>query len=96
MITLVIEHGIEDWAAWKPVFDEHAVARKSHGCIREELFQAAGDQQTIMNVMRWPDRESAESFLGDPSLQEAFGRAGVTGQPRVTFWETVETSEFGG
>jgi hypothetical protein len=47
-----------------------------------------------MNVMRWSDRASAESFLADPSLTEAFGRAGVTGQPRFTFWETVETTEF--
>jgi hypothetical protein len=44
--------------------------------------------------MRWPDRAAAESFLADPSLAEAFGRAGVTGQPRVTFWDSVEITEF--
>jgi hypothetical protein len=49
--------------------------------IREELFQAAGDENTIMNVMRRPDRGSAESFLADPSLPEAMARAGVTGTP---------------
>ena len=94
MVTLVIEHGIKDWGEWKRVFDEHATSRKEHGCVREELFRAHGDDHTMMNVMRWPDRASAESFLADPSLAEAFGRAGVTGEPRVTFWESVETTEF--
>ena len=94
MVTLVIEHGVHEWAAWKRVFDEHAVARKAHGCIREELFRAHGDDHTIMNVMRWPDRASAESFLADPSLADAFARAGVTGEPRFGFWETAETTEF--
>ena len=94
MVTVVIEHGLQDWGAWKAVFDEHAASRKAHGCIREELFRAAGDEHTIMNVMRWPDRAAADAFRSDPSLADAFGRAGVTGTPRVTFWESVETSEF--
>jgi quinol monooxygenase YgiN len=94
MVTLVIEHGLKEWGTWKRTFDEHAASRKEHGCMSEELFRASGDDHTIMNVMRWPDRASVESFLADPSLGEAFQRAGVTGQPRVTFWETVETTEL--
>lgn len=94
MVTMVIEHGVADWAAWKRVFDEHGASRKQHGCTSEELFQANEDAHTIMNVMRWPDRRSADSFLADPSLSEALARAGVTGHPRVTFWETVESTEF--
>jgi quinol monooxygenase YgiN len=94
MVTLVIEHGLRDWGAWKRVFDEHAASRKQHGCVREELLRAEGDEHTIMNVMRWPDRAAAEGFLADPSLAEAFGRAGVVGAPRVTLWETVETNEL--
>jgi quinol monooxygenase YgiN len=94
MVTLVIEHGLEEWDAWKGVFDEHAASRKEHGCIREELFRAGDGANVILNVMRWPDRASAEGFLADPSLAEAMARAGVTGEPRITFWNTVETTEF--
>ena len=94
MVTMVIEHGLKEWGPWKRVFDEHAASRKAYGCISEELFRADGDEHTIVNAMRWPDRASAESFVADPSLADALGRAGVTGAPRITFWETVETSEF--
>ena len=94
MVTLVIEHGMSDWAAWKRVFDEHATSRKEHGCVSEELFRRADGDLTIMNVMRWPDRAAAERFLADPSLGEAMGRAGVSGPPRITFWDSIETSQF--
>ena len=94
MITLVIEHGLAEWGPWKGVFDEHATSRKEHGCIREELMRDESGGNVIMNVTRWPDRQSAEGFLADPSLAEAMGRAGVTGAPRFTFWETVEQTEF--
>ncbi|HVT75660.1 MAG TPA: hypothetical protein VHD87_01420 [Acidimicrobiales bacterium] len=95
MVTLMIEHGIADWDVWKPVFDEHAAVRVQHGCIREELFLSP-DGTTIRNVMRWPDQESAEAFLADPSLGEAFARAGVVGEPRATFWSSVESNELKG
>lgn len=94
MITLVIEHDMQNWDVWKAVFDEHAASRKKHGCISEELFRDAGGAVRIMNVMRWPDRSSAEAFLADPSLGEAMGRAGVSGAPRIWFWDTVETTAF--
>lgn len=95
MVTLVIEHGISDWDLWKPVFDEHAAVRVQHGCIREELFRSP-DGKTIHNVMQWPDRASAEAFLADPSLPEAFARAGVVGEPHASFWESVERNELKG
>ena len=91
MVTLVIEHGVEEFDAWKRVFDEHGVVRKEHGCISEELFR---NENVIMNVMRWPTRAAAESFIADPSLPEAMQRAGVTGEPRIMFWDTVQTTEF--
>jgi quinol monooxygenase YgiN len=94
MVTLVIEHGTENYDAWKRVFDEHGVSRKEHGCISEELFRSDDDPLLIMNVMRWPSRAAADSFLADPSLGEAMHRAGVTGQPRITFWDTAQTTEF--
>jgi len=93
MITVVIEHGIKEYGPWKRVFDEHARSRKEHGCVGEELFRSP-DGGVIMNVMRWPDRASAEGFMADPSLGEALARAGVTSEPRVGFWDSVETTEF--
>jgi len=95
VVTVVIEHGVADWDVWKPVFDAHATVRTQHGCIREELFRSP-DGETIRNVMQWPDISSAEAFLSDPSLPEAFSRAGVVGEPHATFWSSVETNELKG
>ncbi len=94
MVTLVIEHAVAEYGAWKQVFDEHATSRKEHGCTSEELFRSPDDPCLLMNVMRYPSLAAAQGFLADPSLREAMGRAGVVGEPRITFWETVQVAEL--
>jgi|1186.fasta_scaffold1021458_2 quinol monooxygenase YgiN len=92
--TLVITHEVADYDAWHRVFTEHATVRKEHGCSSEELFRNPKHPNEVMNVMRFPGRENVEAFLADPSLQEAMGRAGVVGTPRIEFWESVQQVEL--
>lgn len=94
MTTLVITHAVADYDAWKQIFDEHAASRRLHGCASEELFRAPATPGTVMNVMRYPSLEAAQGFLADPSLRAAMGRAGVVGEPRIEFWDTIQTVEF--
>jgi quinol monooxygenase YgiN len=92
--TLVITHDVADYDAWYRVFTEHAAVRKEHGCLSEELFRNPEQPNEVMNVMRFPSREDVESFLADPSLQEAMTRAGVVGTPGIRFWESVQQVQF--
>ncbi|HEU5004313.1 MAG TPA: antibiotic biosynthesis monooxygenase [Actinomycetota bacterium] len=94
MTTLVITHAVADYDAWKHVFDEHAASRKEHGCAAEELFRDPDQPGTVMNLMRYPSLEAAQAFLADPSLREAMGRAGVVGQPRIEFWDSIQAVDF--
>lgn len=81
--TLIVEHPVQDYDAWRPVFDEHGASRKEHGCTHERVYRAVDDPNTICIVMSYPSREHAEAFIADPSLQDAMGRAGVTAPPTV-------------
>jgi quinol monooxygenase YgiN len=92
--TLAITHDVADYAAWYAVFTEHATTRKEHGCLSEELFAHPDQPNSLMNVMRFPTRTDAQSFLEDPSLRAAMERAGVISAPRIEFWTTVQTVEF--
>jgi hypothetical protein len=44
----------------------------------------------------FPTREAAQAFLDDPSLREVMGRAGVEGEPGISFIESVERKEYAG
>ena len=84
MTTLIVEHPVADYDAWRPVFDEHGVSRKEHGCTDERVYRAVDDENSTLVIMTYPSRADVEAFLADPSLKEAMGRAGVTGAPKIT------------
>lgn len=42
----------------------------------------------------FPSEAAARSFLGDPSLKEAMGRAGVEGEPGIAFIERAERKVY--
>ena len=48
------------------------------------------DPNTLLIINEFATREGAEAFAADPSLPEAMARAGVTGEPRIEFYELVE------
>jgi quinol monooxygenase YgiN len=81
--TLIVEHPVRDYDAWRPVFDEHGVSRKEHGCTSERVYRAADDPNAICVVMTYPSRAHIEAFVADPSLQAAMSRAGVTAAPMI-------------
>lgn len=86
-MIVMVQHMCEDFAAWRPVFDEHKSTREAHGCTSERVYQDADNPNQVAVVMEWPSRQAAEGFMGDPSLAEAMKRGGVLGPPTVTFGE---------
>jgi hypothetical protein len=88
--VVVVRHPVADYDKWKAVFDEHGAVRKSHGALGHVLCAAADDPNTMLIVNEFATRDGAEAFAADRSLPEAMGRAGVTGEPRIEFYELVE------
>src|SRR5262249_18406980 len=90
---LIVEHPVENYDTWRPVFDEHGTSRLAHGCQSERVYRAVDDPNATIVVMEYPSREDAEAFLADPSLREAMGRAGVLAPPTITFGERAAVPE---
>ena len=89
MIIVIVQHQVEDYDAWRPLFDEHGTVRREYGCSSERVYQAVDDPNHTAVVMEYPTREAAEGLLADPSLREAMSRGGVIGAPSVTFGDRV-------
>jgi quinol monooxygenase YgiN len=94
MVTLVVWHKVRDFDVWKPVFDEHEDARRTHGETEHRIYRNAAEPNTVVVHNDFPSEEAARGFMADPSLPEAMERAGVEGEPWLGLIEPVERKRY--
>jgi quinol monooxygenase YgiN len=85
MASMLITHQVEDFAAWKKVFDSHANLRTSNGEISTQIFRDASDPNKLTIINKWNSLADAQKFAHSPELKAAMEKAGVVGQPAVAF-----------
>ena len=90
MTYLLVRHKVEDYAKWKPVFDEHGAARKAGGSKGARVFRNTDNPNEPVIITEWPTLEQARKFAQSPDLREAMQRAGVIGMPDVLFLDEVD------
>ena len=81
--TLLVRHEVEDYAAWRSVYESVEGLRQEHGCTGAEVLVDPADNQDVYVVHRFPTQAQAQAFAGSRELREAMGRAGVKGAPRI-------------
>jgi hypothetical protein len=81
--VLIVRHRVNDYSAWRSVYDTIDGLRQQHGCTGDDVFVDPSDKQEVFVLHRFPTVEQAEAFAGSSELKEAMGRAGVAGPPRV-------------
>lgn len=90
MPYVLVRHKVEDYAKWKPVFDEHGASRKASGSKGGYLFRNADDPNELVILLEVNDLEKARQFVQSEDLREAMQRGGVSDQPDVYFLNEVE------
>ena len=91
MPYVLIRHKVQDYAAWKAVFDEHGSARQGAGSKGGWLFRSADDPNELVVILEWDDLNNARQFVGSDDLRQAMERAGVADQPNIYFLDQVDT-----
>ena len=91
MATVAVLHRVNDYEAWKAVFDEHCTNRQQYGCTGHRVYRSGADDLDILILTDWPSMDAAQAWTADPSLPEAMGRAGVVGAPRIEFYEETQS-----
>jgi len=81
--TLIVRHRVNDYAAWRSVYDSVEPLRAQHGCTDADVLTAPDDKEDIFVIHRFPSVADAEAFATSAELKEAMGRAGVAGPPRI-------------
>ena len=90
MPFILVRHKVEDYARWKPVFDDHTATRGAGGSKGGRLFRNSDDPNEVIVLLEWDDLEKARQFAGSDDLRETMQRAGVSDRPDVYFLDEVE------
>ena len=89
--TLFIRHKVEDYAAWKPVYDGLGPVRKEKfGILSATVHRDCNDPNTIMVTHRFDNAQTAIAFVNSDDLKQAMGSAGVISQPELWFADDIE------
>ena len=81
--TMIVRHQVQDYSAWRAVYDSVEDLRQQYSCSGAEVMTAPDDKNDVFIIHRFPSLEAAQAFAGSSGLKEAMGRAGVTGAPRI-------------
>jgi heme-degrading monooxygenase HmoA len=87
---MLIRHKVKDYAKWKPVYDDHASARKEAGSKGARLFRKANDPDELVILFEWDSLDNARKFAKSEDLKKRMQEAGVSDQPDIYFLEEIE------
>lgn len=90
MSHVLIRLTTQDYAKWKPVFDEYASVRRTSGSHGGQLFRNADSPNEVLVLWDWDSRKNAQDFFTSPALRETMQKAGVTGRPDVYYLDEGE------
>ena len=83
---------VEDYAKWRPVFDEIGALRQKYGGQGGHVFRKAEAPNEIMVLMEWKDMEQARQYAASDELRAAMQRAGVQGRPTIHYLNEAEAA----
>ena len=76
--TLVVRHNVQDYAAWRKVYDELEPLRAQHGCTGKRVMRLPDDGNDLFITHDFPTAEQAASFAArpGPAGRDGAGRSG--------------------
>jgi len=90
MSHVLVRIPTQDYAKWKPVFDEYASVRQTSGSKGGRIFRNADNPNEVLILWDWATMANARAFFTSPGLREVMQKAGVAGRPDVYYLDEVE------
>jgi quinol monooxygenase YgiN len=89
MVYVIGELKLENYDKWKPVFNERSTIRKEAGSKEARLFRNSDDQNEVMILFEWDNKENAKKYMESATLQKTLQEAGIK-KLKVTYLEEIE------
>ena len=92
--AVVVNHPVDDYDAWRQVYDEVDDMRKSFGVVGDAINQAWGNPNQLIVYNQCEDLDRMRSMADSDELKAAMQRAGVSGPPEFHFMQSVDVAEY--
>ena len=97
MTTVLIQHEVKDFTAWKRAFDQDPLRRGRGGVVRHVMWRAAGKPNFVLVQLEFPKREDADAYLMElermlPTVDDAIGFGPEA--PKAWILEEVEQRTY--
>ncbi|MGB5959022.1 MAG: antibiotic biosynthesis monooxygenase [Coleofasciculaceae cyanobacterium] len=89
MEYVLIIHEVEDYEAWKQIFDNAASIRKEAGEQSYQVLKYDNNANKIVHFSQWISIANAKAFFESPKLVEIRRQAGVKA-PEFIYLEELE------
>jgi quinol monooxygenase YgiN len=89
MPHVLIIHEVEDYTAWKHIFDNAASIRKNAGEQNYRVLKFTDDANHIVHFSQWSSIANAKAFFESPELVEIRKQAGVKA-PEFMYLDLLE------
>jgi quinol monooxygenase YgiN len=89
MEHVLIIHEVEDYGAWKLIFDDAAVIRKNAGELSYQVLKYDNNANKIVHFSKWTSIADAKAFFESDKLVEIRKQAGVKA-PEFVYLELLE------
>ena len=87
--TPAVRHNVQDYAAWRKVYDELQPLRAQYGRTAQRVMQLPDNGDDLFITHDFPTAERAGGFAHDPALRAGMDQAGVVGTPRIDIFTDV-------
>ena len=89
MEYVLIIHEVNDYAAWKKIFDDAVPIRKSAGELSYQVLKLDNNANKIVHFSKWISLSNAKAFFESAKLVEIREQAGVKA-PEFIYLEQLE------
>ncbi len=86
MALLAIRHEVQDYDAFREVYDELSELQQQWGVIAESVHRLVDAPNTVLILRQFATVPQAHGLLTSRELEAAMQRAGVQGEPRVEIY----------
>ena len=74
---------VEDYAAFRKVFDDAEEMRQAAGALNSTVYQSVDDPNEVIIRIEFPTADAAKAFSTSQVLRDAMQKAGLQGPPRI-------------